>query len=269
MAAPHISGVAALLFARNPAATAGQVRQAMETTALDLGPAGRDNEYGYGLVQAASALAAIGGPQPVTPTPTSTPTTRPPTPTHTPTSPGPSPTPTFTTTPPTATLTPPPTPSPVAGNIIVNGDFESDAGWIFSHTRHPASYSTQVVHGGVRSARVGIVDGIDRYSYSSIVQLVTIPADARRATLSYWVYPLSDDVFPRDIQMVLILNHRFRTIAFVDRTLSDAQRWVQRSYDMTPFAGRTIYVYFGVYNGGRSGKTSAMYVDDVSLIVER
>jgi hypothetical protein len=116
---------------------------------------------------------------------------------------------------------------------------------------------------------VGIVDGIDRYSYSSIVQPVTIPADAQRATLTYWVHPLSDDVFPRDIQMVLILNHRFRTIAFVDRTLSDAQHWFQRSYDMTPFAGRTVYVYFGVYNGGHTGKTSAMYVDDVSLIVER
>jgi hypothetical protein len=116
---------------------------------------------------------------------------------------------------------------------------------------------------------VGIVDGLDRYSYSSIVQRVKIPADARRATLTYWVYPLSDDVFPRDMQMVLILNHRFRTIAVVDRTLSNARRWFQRSYDMTPFAGRTVYVYFGVVNGGHSGKTSAMYVDDVSLVIER
>jgi len=270
MAAPHVSGVAALLFARNPAATASQVRQAMESTALNLGPA---NEYGRGLVQAASALAAIGGPQPPTSTPThtSTPTTQPPTPTFTPTSPSPSPspTPTHTSTPPTATLTPTPTSPPVSENIIINGDFESDGGWIFSSTRHPASYSTQVVHGGGRSARMGIVDGIDRYSYSSVVQRVTVPANARRATLNYWVYPLSDDVFSRDIQMVLILSERFRTVAFVDRTLSDAQQWVQRSYDMTPFAGRSVYVYFGVYNGGRTGLTSAMYVDDVSLIVER
>jgi serine protease len=270
MAAPHVSGIAALLFARNPAATASQVRQAMETTALNLGSA---NEYGNGLVQAASALEAIGGPQPVTPTPTRTPTptTQPPTPTFTPTSPSPSPSPTstFTSTPPTATLTPTPTLPPVSENIIINGNFEGDDGWIFSSTRHPASYSTQVVHGGARSARAGIVDGIDRYSYSSIVQRVTIPADARRATLTYWVYPISDDVFPRDIQMVLILSERFRTIASVDRTLSDAQQWVQRSYDMTPLAGRTVYVYFGVYNGGRTGQMSAMYVDDVSLIVDR
>jgi len=38
---------------------------------------------------------------------------------------------------------------------------------------------------------------------------------------------------------------------------------------MTPFAGCTVYVYFGVYNGGHTGKTSAVYVDDVSLVVER
>ncbi|GAB4543480.1 MAG: hypothetical protein Kow0063_36700 [Anaerolineae bacterium] len=266
MAAPHVSGVAALLFARNPAATASQVRQAMETTALDLGPGGRDNQYGYGLVQAADALAAIGGPQTPTPTPTPTPTftVQPPTPTFTPTPPGPSPTP-------TPTITPiPPTPTPpVSGDIIINGGFETDEGWIFNPTRHPGSYSTQVVYSGARSARLGIVDGVDRYAYSSVVQLVTVPADARRATLSYRVYPISQDVFPRDIQMVLILNRRFRTIAIIDRTLSNAGQWIERSYDMTPFAGRTVYVYFGVYNGGRSGKTSAMYVDDVRLIVER
>jgi hypothetical protein len=69
--------------------------------------------------------------------------------------------------------------------------------------------------------------------------------------------------------MVLVLNERFRVISFADRTLSDGRQWVQRSFDMTPFAGRTVYVYFGVFNGGRTGRPSAMYVDDVSLIVER
>jgi serine protease len=260
MATPHISGVAALLFARNPAATASQVRQAMESTALDLGTAGRDNEYGYGLVQAASALAVIGGPPTITPTSTPTipgpsPT---PTPTSTPTIPGPSPTPTIT-----------PTPPPVSGNLIVNGGFEAEGGWIFSRTVYPAGYSTQVVHSGARSARMGIIDGFDRFSYSSVWQVVTIPADARRATLTYWVYPISQDIFPRDQQLVLVLNERFRIISYAERTLSDAQQWIQRSYDMTPFAGRTVIVYFGVFNRGYTGRPSAMYVDDVALTFER
>lgn len=269
MAAPHVSGVAALLFARNPAASASQVRQALETTAFDLGPAGRDNEYGNGLVQARDALDAIGGPQPVTPTPTFTLTPPSPSPTATPTLTPTTPAPTLTPATPTPTLSPTPTVPPVTGNLIINGDFESDGGWAFNSTRHPASYSTEVVHSGARSARTGIVGGADRRSYSSVVQLVTIPADARRATLTYWVYPLSSDVFPRDIQMVMVLSERFRVNSFAERTLSDARQWIQRSYDMTPFAGRTVYVYFGVYNGGHTGKPSAMYVDDVSLIIER
>jgi len=260
MAAPHVSAVAALLFARDPAANAQRVREVMESTALDLGPPGRDNDYGYGLVQAADALAALGG-APITPTPTATFT---PTATPTPIAPGPSPTPTYSPTP-TPSLTPP----PVSGNLIVNGGFESTEGWVFSRTRYPAGYSTQIVHSGSRSARLGIVEGRDVYSYSSIWQPVTIPADARRATLTYWVYPISHDVYPHDVQMVLLLNQRFRIIRYVEWTLSDAQQWVEGSYDMTPYAGQTVLVYFGVLNGGRDGRTSAMYVDDVSVTVER
>ena len=256
MAAPHVSGVAALLFARNPSATAAQVRQALQSTVLDLGASGRDDEYGYGLVQAASALVAIGG-GPVTPSPT--PTLTPPpgvTPSPTPTPPGPTPTPTI----------PPP---PVSGNLIVNGDFETGGGWIFGYTPRPGNYAAEVVHSGARSARLGIVGGSDAYSYSSVWQAVAIPAGTRRATLTYWVYPISQDTFPRDLQMVLVLNEQFRVLNYADRSLSNAQQWTQRSYDMTRYAGRTVQVYFGVLNQGRTGRPSAMYVDDVALTVEQ
>ncbi len=56
MATPHISGVAALIWAHKPTWTNAQVREAMQTTALDLGAAGRDDYYGFGLVQAKAAL---------------------------------------------------------------------------------------------------------------------------------------------------------------------------------------------------------------------
>jgi serine protease len=266
MATPHVSGVAAMLFGLSPQASSGQVRRALENTARDLGVLGRDNEYGYGLVQAANALAAIGGP------PTSTPTATPSlTPTPSPTPTGPSPTPTFTLTPATPTLTPTPTATlpPTTQNLIANGDFEGAGGWIFSSTRYPAGYSTAVVHGGSRSARAGIVDGFDVFSYSSLWQPATIPPGARRATLTYWVYPISQDVYPRDMQLVLLLDPNFRIIRYLDRTLSNAQQWVSRSYDLTPYAGRTVLIYFGVVNQGYTGRTSAMYVDDVALVVER
>ncbi len=61
MATPHVSAVAALLWSQFPSATNVQIREAMNATALDLGAAGRDVAFGYGLVQAADALALLGG----------------------------------------------------------------------------------------------------------------------------------------------------------------------------------------------------------------
>ncbi|HSY54647.1 MAG TPA: S8 family serine peptidase, partial [Opitutaceae bacterium] len=58
MAAPHVSGVAALILSLHPAYTNEQVRQVLRTSADDLGTVGRDDIYGYGLVNAAQALQA-------------------------------------------------------------------------------------------------------------------------------------------------------------------------------------------------------------------
>jgi len=56
MAAPHVAGVAALVIANDPSLTNVQVREKLAATARDLGAAGRDAEYGFGLVDAAAAL---------------------------------------------------------------------------------------------------------------------------------------------------------------------------------------------------------------------
>ncbi|MDB6352168.1 S8 family serine peptidase [Trichococcus sp. K1Tr] len=56
MAAPHVAGVAALLMASDANYTAEAVRKKINGTALDLGEIGKDKLYGYGLVDASSAL---------------------------------------------------------------------------------------------------------------------------------------------------------------------------------------------------------------------
>ena len=61
MATPHVAGVAALVWSHVPDAGAPGIREALQATAIDLGSAGRDNSFGYGLVQAAEAVAYLGG----------------------------------------------------------------------------------------------------------------------------------------------------------------------------------------------------------------
>lgn len=65
MATPHVSGVAALIWSADPTKTNVEIREALATTALDLGAAGRDNAFGYGLVQAYDAWQYLGGGGPV------------------------------------------------------------------------------------------------------------------------------------------------------------------------------------------------------------
>ena len=59
MATPHVAGVAALVWSCQPSATNVQVRNALTTTALDLGTTGRDNYYGFGLVQTLEACVNL------------------------------------------------------------------------------------------------------------------------------------------------------------------------------------------------------------------
>lgn len=61
MATPHVAGVAGLLWSHYPSATNQDIRDALTTTAIDLGSAGRDSAYGYGLIQAKAAYDLLAG----------------------------------------------------------------------------------------------------------------------------------------------------------------------------------------------------------------
>ena len=56
MACPHVSGVAALIWARYPAYSNAQVKSRLQNTAEDLGSPGWDIYFGYGLVDAQAAV---------------------------------------------------------------------------------------------------------------------------------------------------------------------------------------------------------------------
>jgi serine protease len=118
MATPHVAGTAALLLGENASLTPSQVRAFLESTARDRGAPGRDDVYGWGVIDAEAAMVALG------PAPTVTPggPTRTPTPTRTASA---TPTATATaTSSPTATATSTPTASPTPLPSVHIGDLD-------------------------------------------------------------------------------------------------------------------------------------------------
>jgi serine protease len=59
MAAPHVSGFAALLVQQGITSPAA-IEAIMKQFAVDLGPGGRDDEFGYGLINPRAALRGMG-----------------------------------------------------------------------------------------------------------------------------------------------------------------------------------------------------------------
>ncbi|HOZ08075.1 MAG TPA: S8 family serine peptidase, partial [candidate division Zixibacteria bacterium] len=62
MAAPHVSGLVALLRQKNPNATPDQIKAAILTTAQDYTYSLPDNTYGWGVIDCQAALNALPGP---------------------------------------------------------------------------------------------------------------------------------------------------------------------------------------------------------------
>ena len=147
MASPHVAGVAALVWSHFPGCTATEIRQVLTVTAEDLGPIGRDNEFGYGLVDAKAAYdyLAVNGcaqepPKGLEPSPTATPTT---TPTVTPSVP-PSATPSVT---PSVSPTSAPgcdAPQYVAGASYRLNDIVANNGKLYQCTGHAGWCSSAV-----------------------------------------------------------------------------------------------------------------------------
>jgi PKD repeat protein len=172
-------------------------------------------------------------------------------------------------------------------DLVVNGGFEQQDGWGLPGTVYTATYTTEPVRSGGRAVRVGIVDPADNVaSYSSVRQLVTIPAAATAATLQVWLYLVSGSsaaalnapslaattpgpaLVPAvtDAQYLLILGESGQILETLMWQRTDDRRWALHEYDLLDYAGQSIRLHFGASNDGVD-TTTGMVVDDVSLAV--
>jgi len=256
-----------------------------------------------GAVEAAPAPTPLPVPATATPMPTVTPV--PPPPTSTPLPPAqpatatypPPPTPPPTPTPyivpsgPTSTALPfpatplprpqNPTPLPVDGNPpatgcdmpIKNRSFEEGyAYWDVGEDPIPPILASDEIYSGSASMVLGNGHQADEVSFSSIRQLVQLPRNASSITL-YWqaLYRSEESYDPQpaayyDHQELVLLDTNLNTVAVVHRVRRNDGTWVSEYADLTKYQGRTLYLYFNVYNDG-NGYRSWMYLDYLDLQV--
>jgi hypothetical protein len=228
-----------------------------------------------------SRYAAPGGVEPLPPTAlpsavlTGTAATATPTPTASTTATGNAPGPATPSFLPTVPLLPPALPT-VAGtctNLVVNGDFERLDGWLFSPSISPPQYSNSQRQAGLRAMQLGRLPGpapANRSSYSSVRQLITIPATANRAILYWWQWAGTQEApavaveSNRDRQELLLLGPDARAVAVVQQSRQTEAGWQQRAADLSAYRGQSLYLYFNVFNDGNALATW-LYLDEVVL----
>jgi serine protease len=155
MASPHVAGVAALLKSYQSSLTPDQIEATLEKSAVDLGGAGFDNDFGNGRVDALAALNLL---TPATTAPTTPPTSAPVT--KTPTTP---PTSAPVTTPPT---TPPATGTPVKAAPVITAN----------------TTGGEVVHGAATSTTFTVKAGGQAWARKSVSVCVTESGAAQLCT---------------------------------------------------------------------------------------
>lgn len=188
-------------------------------------------------------------------------------------------------------------PVPSCSEIIVDNSFEEglpySAYWVTPATAYTAARTYSYAHTGLRSMRTGIPleTTHDVLSYSEAQQQVTIPVGTTIANLSVWLWPqteepytpskplaapdpnkpASDQPLGDDVQYIIVYDPAAVAPDPVYRYLlwekaSQNHKWINRQYDLSMYAGKTVTLVFGVYNDGDgySGRT-VMYVDDVVL----
>jgi Zn-dependent metalloprotease len=155
-------------------------------------------------------------------------------------------------------------------NLIVNGTFEGDGGWISIVGKGEDNLiETELPHTGSRSAWLG---GTDKEPIMYIYQDVKIPANATQVQLAYYRLvhqELADtaDFFVDDATFtVLAATTKGDVIGTIEELLSSDgdDAWAQAQFDISELAGKTVRLAF--HSENPKGNISSLFVDDVSLL---
>jgi hypothetical protein len=154
-------------------------------------------------------------------------------------------------------------------NFVADSGFESGglkAGWVACGSGKPAAtVQSAVVHRGKYAGKAGSTSTTsgEPNGYAGLCQLVKIP---RNGVLAAYLYQLSNEPNTTNAaQEVLLQDSAFNTVATLKKTVTNQAGWDYYRWNLAQYAGRQLYISFGVEGNGNASHYTMQYVDDVTL----
>lgn len=143
---------------------------------------------------------------------------------------------------------------------VSNGGFESGTSpWTQSSSGVITSRTGQSAHGGSSFAWL---DGVGSTHTDTLTQSVTIPSGCSSATLTFWLHIDTDETTSSIAYDKLTAKIGSTTLATYSN-LDDNTGYVQKSFDVSSFAGQTVNLSF---TGTEDSSLKTSFVlDDVAL----
>jgi len=156
--------------------------------------------------------------------------------------------------------------SPASSNIIANPGFETggiDGGW-YQCGDVPAYVTIEHPYAGHYDEYSGTRSGAgEALGNSGVCQRVTIPPGAVLTARLYQISNEGQTSFA--YQEADLLDDRGDVVVNLYKSANDARTWRLGKWNVDAYAGRTLWIYFGVHGDGDPNLATQQFVDDVTL----
>lgn len=154
----------------------------------------------------------------------------------------------------------------MATNVLQDPGFESGGFTYWPQCGSVnASITTAKAHTGTYSMKAGSASTTsgEINGDAGVCQQVTIPTSG---TLTFWEYASSNESSTTySYQEAALLDSTGAVVAELYQAIDNTGGWVQRSVNVSAYAGQSLWLYFGVHGDGYASDYTTLYVDDVSL----
>lgn len=151
-----------------------------------------------------------------------------------------------------------------ATGVLQDGGFEDGyTYWSQCGSGASASIQTSVVHGGTHAAKMGGTTTVPNGD-AALCQSFTIPTGS--PSITFWIQESTDLTSSSgDYEAGQLTSATGTVRKNLYKETASTSGWVQRTVDLSTFAGQTVVLKFVVHGDGATGHHIVQYIDDITI----